>query len=129
MFFAGLVIGIGTMCVIVQQGPTQVIAQQSHAIAVESVIYATLLHDQKYADLNGLLEVNMIASLKGMKAMGFTDQYQSSASLVRGYYDLPGTEMPGQLASSLASIKGSDVRRLASAMSDPKIVRKIRDAQ
>ena len=136
MFFAGLILGVGSM-LIVQERATQVmidqcnevLVQQEHQAVEAHVVYATLLHDQKYADLNGLIEIDMISCLNGLKAPGFMDQFQSSAKLVRGYYDLPGTEMPSRLASSLANVKGTDVRRLASFMGDPKAVRAVRDMQ
>ena len=136
MFLAGLILGVGAMF-IVQERATQVmidqcnevVLQQDHAAVLTNVVYATLLHDQKYADLDGLIEIDMVSALNSMKAPDFMDRFQSSAKLVRGYYDLPGTEMPGQLASSLANVKGTDVRRLASVMVDPKTVRAVRDMQ
>jgi len=136
MFFAGLILGVGAMF-IVQKHATQimidqcneVVLQQGHAAVLTNVIYATLLHDQKYADLNGLIEIDMVAALNSMKAPDFMDRFQSSAKLVRGYYDLPGTEIPGRLASSLAGVKGTDVRHLASIMADPKTVSAVRDMQ
>ena len=118
MFFVGLILGVGLMFIVIQKGPTQVIAMQWSEVAEENVIYATLLHDQKYADLNRLLEKSMIASLDGMKGLGFTDQLQSSAKLVRGYYDLPGTQTPKQLYPYLSGVEGVDVSRLASAVVD-----------
>jgi hypothetical protein len=136
MFFAGLILGVGSM-LIVQERATQVmidqcnevLVQQEHETVLANVVYATLLHDQKYADLNGLIEIDMIASLNGLKAPGFMDKFQSSARLVRGYYDLPGTEMPSRLASTLANVKGTDARRLASIMADPKNVSAVRNMQ
>jgi hypothetical protein len=56
MFFAGLILGVGSMFIVIQKGPNQVIENQWSEVAEENVIYATLLHDQKYADLNRLLE-------------------------------------------------------------------------
>lgn len=136
MFLAGLILGVGAM-LIVQERVTQamidqcneVMVQKEHQLVLINVVYATLLHDQKYADLNGLIEIDMVSALNGLKAPDFMDKFQSSAKLVRGYYDLTGTEMPSQLASSLANVQGTDVRRLASVMADPKTVRVVRDAQ
>jgi len=115
MFLAGLILGVGSMLIVIREGPTQVIAMQMSGVAEENVIYATLLHDQKYTDLNQLLEKSMFSSLDGMKSLGFTDEFQSSARLVRGYCDLSGAKSPDQLAPDLAGVKGTDVRRLASA--------------
>jgi hypothetical protein len=117
------------MFIVIEEGPDQVIAQQEHEAVIANVVYATLLHDQKYADLKGLIEIDMVSALNTTKALGFDDEFKSSARLVRGYYDLPGTEMPSPLASSLANVKGTDVRRLASFMGDPKNVRAVRDTQ
>ena len=118
------------MFIVIEEGPDQVIAQQEHEAVIANVVYATLLHDQKYADLKGLIEIDMVSALNTTKALGLDDDlFKSSARLVRGYYDLPGTEMPGRLTSSLANVKGTDVRRLASFMGDPKNVRAVRDTQ
>ena len=115
MFFAGLILGVGSMLIVIQKGPTQVLANQWNAVIHENVIYATLLHDQKYADLNRLIETNIVDSFAGMESLGFADERQSSARLVRGYYDLTGTKTPGLVDPYLSGVKGTDVRRLASA--------------
>lgn len=107
----------------------EVLVQKQHGIVLANVVYATLLHDQKYTELNGLLEVDMVSALNVLKAPDFMDKFHSSAKLVRGYYDLSDTTMPSQLASDLANIKGTDVRRLATAMADPKAVKTVRDMQ
>jgi hypothetical protein len=60
----------------------------------------------------------MFSSLDGMKSLGFTDQLQSSARLVRGYYDLTGAQTPKQLDPYLSGVKGVDVSRLATAVVD-----------
>jgi hypothetical protein len=118
MFFAGLLVGLGIMIIVIIKGPNQVIADQWSAETEEKVIFATLLHEQKYDDLNLLLEKDMVASLDGLKAFGYTNELQSSAKLIRGYYDLPGTKTPSQLDAYLSGIKGTDVSRLASAVVD-----------
>lgn len=128
-FFAGLILGVGLMYAVILNGPSKVIGQQEHEAVLANAVYATLLHDQKYAELNGLIEIDMVAALNTTKALGFDDEFKSSARLVRGYYDLPGTEMPSQLAPILANVKGTDVRRLATVMADPKTVRAVRDTQ
>ena len=116
MFFAGLIIGVGSMLIVIQKGPTQVLANQWNAMIELNVVYATLLHDQKYTDLNRLIETNMVASFDGMETLGFADENQSSARLLRGYYDLTGSKPPQQIGHYLSGIKGTDVQRLASAM-------------
>jgi hypothetical protein len=104
------------MFVVVQKGPVQVIANQWHGVVEMNVVYATLLHDQKYADLTRLLEINMVASFNSLERMGFKDGNQSSARLLRGYYDLTGSNPPELIDPYLSGVRGTDVRRLASAM-------------
>jgi hypothetical protein len=115
MFFTGLILGVGAMLIVIQKGPTQVLANQWNAVIHENVVYATLLHDQKYADLNRLIETNIVDSFASMESLGFVDERQSSAQLVRGYYDLTGTKTPDLVDPYLSGVKGTDVRRLASA--------------
>jgi hypothetical protein len=116
MFFAGLIIGVGVMFIVMQKGPTQVVNQQWHEAVEMNVVYATLLHDQKYMDLKRLLETDMVASFDGLEQLGFADEDQSSARLVCGYYDLTGSNPPQQIDHYLSGVKGTDVRRLSSAM-------------
>jgi hypothetical protein len=115
---AGLVVGVGGMVLVIQKGPTQVIVQQANVMVELNVVYATLLHDQKYAELNRLLKTNLDASFNYMEALGLSDGNQSSAKLVRGYYDLTGLQPDRRIDPYLSGVKGSDVRRLASAMTD-----------
>jgi hypothetical protein len=118
-FFAGLSIGIGLMFWVIWEGPDQVIAQEDHSIVTMNVVYATLLHDQKYTELNRLLETDMVASLNTSERMDMGDEPQSSAQLVRGHYNVTGAPIPSEISGYVSSVKGSDVRRLADAMTPP----------
>ena len=116
MFFTGLIIGVGSMFWVIQIGPAQVVAQQSREMVKINVVYATLLHDQKYSDLDWLLQTNIVASFNCVELLGEGGENQSPARLVRGYYDLTGVKPPSQMDPYLSGVKGNDVRRLASAM-------------
>jgi hypothetical protein len=118
-FFTGLSIGIGLMFWVIWEGPDKVIAQETHNMVTMNVVYATLLHDQKYAELQRQLEVNMVASLDSSERIGLGDQPQFSAQLVRGYYNVTGAPVPSEISGYLSNVKGSDVRRLADAMTPP----------
>ena len=116
MFTFGLLIGSGTMLFGIQDGPTQAFDNHWKEMIEINVVYATLLHDQKYKELKWLIETNMAAGLDGMDKLGIEDENKSSARLVRGYYDLTGSTPPSQIDQCLSGVQGTDVRRLASAM-------------
>jgi hypothetical protein len=126
MFFAGLLIGAGTVLIAAQNGPAQgdaqngpaqVVASQWNQMVEINVVYATLLHDQKYSDLDWLINTNMVAGLDGGEKLGFVNKDKPSARLVRGYYDMTGTTPPALIAPYLSGVRGTDVRRLAEVMS------------
>ena len=112
-FLAGLSLGLATMFWVIAHGPDKVIAGQELAFANQNVVYATLLHDQRYEDLQRLLTTNLSASLDSMSALGYTRELGTSSRLVRGYYDLSGTQIPTAIAPYLIGVKGMDVRTLA----------------
>jgi hypothetical protein len=118
-FLVGLGIGIGLMFWVIWVGPDQVIARENHGVVTMNVVYATLLHDKKYAELNRLLETDMAASLDSSERLGLGGGQQSSARLVRGYYDVTGAPVPSEISGYLSGVKGNDVRRLAAAMTPP----------
>jgi hypothetical protein len=117
-FLLGIGLGVTLMLGVIKNGPDKVIADESHGILEMNVVYATLLHDKKEVDLARLLERQMTASLTFQDKLGFDDEGHSSARLVRGYYDLAGTQPPAEVASYISGVKGNDVRRLADAVAD-----------
>jgi hypothetical protein len=118
-FIAGLAVGIGIMFWVIWNGPDQVIAQQTHSMVTMNVVYATLLHDKKYPELGRLLETNMDYSFVSAEELPLHYKSQSSAQLVRGYYDISGAPVPSEISGYLSGVKGNDVRRLATAMTPP----------
>ena len=116
IFLSGLLVGTAAMAWFIHVGPAAVVRMQWEAGARERTVYATLLQEQKYADLEKLLETNLSASLLGMKALGFDTEFKGTVPMVKGFYDFSGRPIPSQLAPSLAGVKGSDPRKLADLM-------------
>ena len=117
-FLFGLSVGIGLMYVVIYEGPDKVIAGESDGILEMNVVYATLLHDGRDADLARLFERQMAASLVFQDKLCFDDQYHTSARLVRGYYDITGTQPSPDLVPYIKGVQGNDVRRLAASVAD-----------
>ncbi len=109
----GVALGGGAMVIVMKKGPEQVIRTQSQAGAAEQVIYATLLHERRYAELDQVLQRNMRGSLDWMKGLGFQEELRFSAPLVKGYYDLAEAPIPAGTAPYLSGVTGADVRKLA----------------
>ena len=112
-FLAGLFVGVAAMAWFIHLGPDEVVRMQWGAAAREQVVYATLLQEQKYTDLEKVLEADLSASLLGMKALGFDAELNGTAPAVKGFYDFSGRPIPGRLERCLAGVKGSDPRKLA----------------
>ncbi len=115
-FLVGLLVGVGTMAVVTFKGPQTVVKMQWGATARERVIYATLIQEQKYADLEKLVATNMAASFVGMKELGFNEELRQSAPMLKGFYEFSGKPIPDPLAPLLADVKGTDPRNLADYM-------------
>jgi len=118
-FLTGLAIGVVAMPHVSGTKSNPALAIIALQDTGGKAMYATLLYDKRYDDLQYMLEQDLHSSLNFISSVNMCkESIEPATSYVRGYYDATGRPIPSQtieLLKSIPPVKGVPIRRLIDA--------------